>query len=219
MRTLLMMCAVMFVACAAPAPYYFPPANPTPTYTPLGTGLVRPTAPRPGAQNVPRSPSKRVLPPPGDQPGMWSADTVRASGSLRTNRRLRMLFGVELPLPPEEVKEYGDRLTNGCAGNMSFAAERAKQKSKAEALPLAARTCLAAKLYAQCAARTVVRHESMRDALEFYDPAVMRAEKAVKETADTFAKLACESVPWDDALEGMFSTILNRSGSSDDFRE
>lgn len=179
------------------------PAFVTPGHTPAGAGLPEyvPGSPAP----VSRGTDRRVL-PPTKEPGVWASD----SKVPRTPHAFRMFFGVEFPLAPEEFVPYGDQLTNGCAGSARTVSQTGGLVDRIYRLSDGLRRCLAARIYARCAARQVAEHEKRRDTLDAYTPEVLSAQKAVSTTATAFKELACEGVELTDESEDLYTIILNR---------
>lgn len=176
-------------ACSGPSEYRFPPAHPTPVYTPPGTGLPMPSSPGPGVRNVPRSPNRRVLPPPGKEKGLWSADRPRASSESGP-----VLIGLQLPLPEDATADVREKAAY-CANGMEKAIDTSGRRKTVKDLAPDAQWCLAAKLYHACIQSVMgVLTKPASEGRPVTDPD-MRDLHALGHAALVAKDVACADVP------------------------
>lgn len=121
-----------------PRPPPAPPARP---------GVGAPIVGQPGSATAPppRSPNRRVL-PPSTEPGLWSADTPRASGDTG---EAPVLYGIEMPAPVEvgEVARFHAAM---CARTLADATQAAGQANLVAGLSRQQKACLALQLQVLC---------------------------------------------------------------------
>lgn len=212
MRMVLLL--TLLVGCAGGQPYArgapgLAPAPVRPTYTPPGAGLPGERMPDMVRPQVPRS-RGRVL-PPSDGPGLWSAETPRASAG---GARGAMVVGVAMP----EADDGTHSTASGCAQSANRAlAERSTLREKLESLPESYKRCLVARLFSHCVDTELkvpgdfrrYRGWAKLDAEVRYKERQQEKHKADKLRADAFMRDACDGVQMDQYLYDIIRPIMD----------
>jgi len=144
--TLRLLPLLLLMACAGPAEYHRG-TMPAPPPAPLRPGVGAPVMGQPGSyrEPLPRSPNSRVL-PPSNEPGLWSADSPRASNS---ETAAPILYGIELPVPEEagpEARFHAEM----CARSIDDATRASGKARLVEGLSRQQKACLALQLQDVC---------------------------------------------------------------------
>lgn len=103
-------------------PGYYPGTPAEPVYTPNGAGLPGERVPGTTQSPVQRSPNKRIL-PPTKEPGLWAADTVKASFEP-----IHIDVGPLTYIITSEMRElqsdFSTKFMRTCAGELSIPLNR-----------------------------------------------------------------------------------------------
>lgn len=194
---------LLLAACAVPSEYRFPPANPAPVYAPPGTGLPMPSHGL-GVRNVPRSPNRRVLPPPGKEPGLWSADRPKASAAAPEPA---VIFGETIPLDDPEIK--ASQPVQGCVAALggAFVNDHERVNAVVRWLNQEQRRCAALRAFAWCLGAAASGPVSKEDA----EHATRLQKRLDEQVRDQCAK-------HHDTTEEVLSAVLVSIGREDAFQ-
>ena len=136
-------------ACSSTAPSRYEqgaPVRPPPAPA-ARPGVGAPVMGQPGAFSapLPRSPNSRPL-PPSSEPGLWSADTPKASAA---DDGRPILYGIEMPTPAaaDPAARFHAAM---CARSLEQATQEAGKASLVEGLSRQQKACLALQLQDVC---------------------------------------------------------------------
>lgn len=200
---------LFLVSCTAPSGREYhdgpvverAPVFVTPGHTPAGAGLPE-YMPVYETPTIERGRDRRVL-PPTREPGIWASDEPRA-GDTEPVPADPILFGVRLPFAPEAQTDLGRLPTRLCAFNMGRALSASSDFAQARRLNDFEKACLAAKLYAFCAATNLSDYKGHVKETGKMDEVVLNRLRNVDRIAKQFETTKCEKLP---ALRNPYNSI------------